>query len=207
MRDLVGRMGYGYFSVNQCRYCQNRFSDRFLSGPPTYDMLWNLVEHHVHHNGEYKDYHPFEVMIHILASILSCYITKGSHSHYQIYRAMIRHDPEGAIRLLDEDWYCASPFEHKFTPQSLQSFCLRKLLKPFIEDVIREYAAYITWYEMYRTYKLTTGQQLKSKFRRSYMVLTRAARMPMYPEVEQAERNVNPRAASPEGPQPMEVDK
>lgn len=200
-------MGYGNCGVNQCRYCQNRFSDRFLSGQPTHDMLWNLVQHHVHHHGEYKDYPPFEIIIHVLASILSCYVTKGTHGHYQIYRAMIRHDPEGAKRLLDRDWYCASSLEHKYTPQSLQSFCLRKLIRPFIEEVIKEFAVYVTWYEMYRTYKLSTKQQWKPIFRKPYIVLTRTAQIPIYPEeVVQAERNVNPHAATPERPKPKETD-
>lgn len=206
IRDLVKRMGYSYHGVNQCNFCIHRFADRFLSGTPEHDTLWNLVEHHVHHPRKYVDRNPFETMLHILASILSAYVTKGSHNHYQIYRTMIRHDPEGALRLLEGDWYCASPLENKFTAQSLQSFCLRRLLKPFIEEIIKEFAAYVHWYEMYRNYKIMTKQRLHFKFRRSFMLMTRSANMPLYPKTVQAEMNVNPRVAPPDSPESMNTD-
>ena len=203
-----GKISFIWSMPNFCNYnfCNYRFADRFLSGTPEHDTLWNLVEHHVHHPRKYVDRNPFETMLHILASILSAYVTKGSHNHYQIYRAMIRHDPEGALRLLEGDWYCASPLENKFTAQSLQSFCLRRLLKPFIEDIIKEFAAYVHWYEMYKNYKIMTKQSLHFKFRRSFMLMTRGANMPLYPKIVQAEMSVNPRVAPPDSPESMNTD-
>lgn len=85
MKDLLRHMGLlprYEMDVSNCHFCKNRFSTRFLSGISKDDRLLSLLYHFVVHGENWIESHPIERYLHMVSSLIACYICKGSYPQY-----------------------------------------------------------------------------------------------------------------------------
>ena len=116
-------------------------------------LLNHIVWYMKHGVKERGHKHSFDHMLHILASLVSCFLSKGSYMHYELIRSLIRHDRWGTFTLLGH-WYSQmSKLDRIHTPKSLESYCISAISKIFLEDMLFEYCAYLYWYDRYNTWK------------------------------------------------------
>lgn len=178
LRDLLYRMGIteGHIGVESCHFCKSKYTTLYLACDNTEDRLILLMNHFLNHPMELIHRHQVDRMLHVLASLISCYICKGNYPHYELCKNFIRHDPFGAKNLLYGDWYGRNNSKGNYTPGNLQSFCVRMLMRPLLEDLLLEYAAYVTWYEIYRTWLKTRKQKIPRKMRKPLAHITSSLR-------------------------------
>lgn len=175
LNDLLYNMGLlprEFRNMFDCHFCINRFSSRFLSGTNKDDRLLLLFHHFMLHEEKWLESHPIERFLHILASLVSCYICKGTYPNYMLCKNLIRHRPEEAHQLLEGDWYCRNSQESLYIPGSLQSWCVRTLLKPVLQGLLFEYSAYTTWYEFNRKYRRMKNLNIRKGLHRNIMYVT-----------------------------------
>lgn len=159
LEDIFARMGIIPIVLGgTCHFCKHRYATFYLS-PRQSDPLAELINHILHHENHNRrariHKHPFDHLCHLLSSMISCYLTKGNYPYYELCRTMIRHNTWEALHLLDGDWHCAMNYlDRTHSPKSLESFASRTLLRPFIYDLLFEFAAYLDWYLVWRTYKI-----------------------------------------------------
>lgn len=79
LRDLFFRMGIleGYIGRETCKFCQATFSTWVFGERAQSDSLPQLLNHYVNHYVKDCDRQPLDRYLHILAILISCYMTKG----------------------------------------------------------------------------------------------------------------------------------
>ena len=157
--DVFDRMGIDRGTDrDRCHFCKSKYNDILGTMSIKQDLMACLLNHiawHMKHGvKERGNKHPFDHMLHILASLVSCFLSKGSYTHYELIRSLIRHDRWGTFTLLEGDWFGEmSKLDRIHTPKSLGSYCISAISKIFLEDMLFEYCAYLYWYDRYNTWK------------------------------------------------------
>ncbi|XP_033622655.1 uncharacterized protein LOC109117362 [Fukomys damarensis] len=137
-----------------CYFCVNQNASKFTENPHDEDKLTSLLQHFLFHIEERPEPNPMNCYLHMISSLISCFLCKGCYYSYTLCKELIKNNPEEAQQFLIEtaDWYYKNPDISNYILGSIESWFTRIMLKPILQDLLFEYNAYTTWYEFYKHY-------------------------------------------------------
>lgn len=172
LADLLYRMGILETGAAwlPCIFCQKRFASMFLSDGVRPHFLQAVI-HHTFHKDDHIDKHPIQRYIHMVTSLLCLHLGKGTHTHYNLIKGILRHNPEAAMELVGQDCRVEEDPRSQRV-YSLEQHCIRQLSVQYMKDLIFEIGAYKTWYELNRKFRIYTGQRRHRKMQHEWCDIT-----------------------------------